>query len=60
MNQKVIDLVNDRLTEVQRIQKDFAIKSREEDYWHGVVGQCSKEEHFLKELLSILSGVLHE
>lgn len=44
----------ERLTEVRRIQNDFLIKSRQEDYWRGVVGQCSKEEHFLVNLLDLI------
>jgi hypothetical protein len=43
-----------RRAEVARIQRDFLIQSRQEDYWHGVVGQCAKEEHFLVELLDLI------
>ena len=51
---EVIDMINKRLTELRRIQKDFAVRSRQEDIWHGIVGQCSKEEHFLVELLRVI------
>ena len=44
----------ERLAELRRIQKDFAVKSRQEDLWQGIVGQCSKEEYFLNELLDLI------
>lgn len=44
----------ERLVELRRIQKDFLIKSRQEDLWQGIVGQCGKEEQFLSELLDII------
>ena len=43
-----------RLAELRRIQHDFRQKSREEDLWQGIVGQCSKEERFLTELLDLI------
>ena len=33
---EVIDMINKRLTELRRIQKDFAVRSRQEDIWHGI------------------------
>ncbi len=44
----------ERLKEVRRIQTDFQVKSRQEEVWRGIVGQCSKEEYFLKELLDLI------
>lgn len=44
----------ERLAELRRIQSDFLIKSRQEDLWRGVVGQCGKEEQFLSKLLDII------
>ena len=44
----------ERLAELRRIQKDFAVKSRQEDLWQGIVGQCSKEETFLTNLLDLI------
>ena len=44
----------ERLSEVRRIQNDFQVKSRQEDLWRGVVGQCSKEETFLTGLLDLI------
>ena len=44
----------ERLADLRRIQKDFAVRSRQEDLWQGIVGQCSKEETFLGELLDLI------
>ena len=44
----------ERLAELRRIQKDFAVRSRQEDLWQGIVGQCSKEETFLVGLLDLI------
>ena len=44
----------ERITELRRIQKDFLIKSRQEDLWQGIVGQCAKEEQFLSDLLDLI------
>lgn len=51
---EVKEKLYERLSEVQRIQQDFLVRSRQEEIWRGVVGQCSKEEHFLKELLDLI------
>jgi len=51
---EVKEKLYERLSEVQRIQQDFLVKSRQEDLWRGVVGQCSKEETFLKGLLDLI------
>lgn len=51
---EVKEKLYERLTEVRRIQKDFQVQSRQEDIWHGIVGQCAKEEHFLIGLLDLI------
>jgi hypothetical protein len=51
---EIKELLYERLTELRRIQKDFQIKSRQEDLWQGIVGQCGNEERFLGELLDII------
>jgi hypothetical protein len=51
---EVKEKLYERLSEVQRIQQDFLVRSRQEELWRGVVGQCSKEEYFLKELLDLI------
>lgn len=44
----------ERLSEIRRIKHDFAAQSRIDPIWEGIVGQCSKEEYFLSELLDII------
>lgn len=44
----------ERLAVLRRIQHDFREKSRQEDLWQGIVGQCGKEERFLTELLDLI------
>ena len=51
---EVKEKLYERLAELRRIQKDFAVKSRQEDLWQGIVGQCSKEETFLTNLLDLI------
>lgn len=51
---EVKEKLYERLSEVQRIQQVFLVKSRQGGSWRGVVGQWSKEEHFLKELLDLI------
>ena len=44
----------ERLTELRRIKHDFAHTARIDPIWEGIVGQCSKEEYFLTELLDLI------
>ena len=54
MDDKVIDKIRERLGEVRRIQHDFAVKSRIDPVWEGIVSQCRSEERFLEGLLDLI------
>ena len=44
----------ERLAEMRRIKHDFALKSRIDPVWEGIVGQCGNEESFLTSLLDMI------